>query len=63
MLLWVAAIAVSWFYGLKNFGNDINAMLGHRPGLYWRICWKFISPIFLAVSFFSAEFSFLFIKA
>jgi solute carrier family 6 noradrenalin transporter-like protein 2 len=58
MLLWVAAIAVSWFYGLKNFGNDINAMLGHRPGLYWRICWKFISPIFLAVSFFSPEFSF-----
>ena len=24
-------------------------MLGHTPGLYWRICWKIISPIFLAV--------------
>jgi len=41
-------IAVSWVYGLGNFGNDIKAMLGHRPGLYWRICWKFISPLVLA---------------
>lgn len=44
------AIAVSWFYGLERFGDDVEAMLGSRPGLYWRICWKFISPIFLIVS-------------
>ena len=24
-------------------------MLGHVPSLYWRICWKFISPAFLFV--------------
>merc|ERR1719414_88417 len=22
-------------------------MIGFRPGLYWRICWKFVTPIFL----------------
>ncbi|KAG7251909.1 hypothetical protein CRUP_037851, partial [Coryphaenoides rupestris] len=22
-------------------------MIGHRPGLYWRLCWKFVSPCFL----------------
>ena len=43
------AVAVSWVYGLKNFSDDVYAMLGHRPGLYWRITWKFISPCFLAV--------------
>ncbi|XP_023333623.1 sodium-dependent dopamine transporter isoform X2 [Eurytemora carolleeae] len=42
------AVAVSWVYGLRYFGNDIYAMLGHRPGIYWRICWKFISPCVLA---------------
>ena len=25
-------------------------MLGKKPGIYWRICWKFISPSFLIVS-------------
>jgi uncharacterized membrane protein len=24
-------------------------MLGFRPGLFWRICWCFISPLFLFV--------------
>ncbi|XP_046384644.1 sodium-dependent noradrenaline transporter-like [Ischnura elegans] len=41
------AIAVSWFYGLDRFSSDVEAMLGSRPGLYWRICWKFISPTFI----------------
>ena len=44
------AVAVSWVYGLNNFSDDVFSMLGHRPGLYWRITWKFISPTFLAVS-------------
>lgn len=25
-------------------------MIGHSPGLYWRICWKYLSPTFLLVS-------------
>jgi len=24
-------------------------MIGFRPGIYWRICWKFIAPCFLLV--------------
>ncbi|PNF19249.1 Sodium-dependent noradrenaline transporter [Cryptotermes secundus] len=41
------AIAVSWFYGLERFSEDVQAMLGKKPGMYWRICWKFISPTFI----------------
>ena len=43
-------VQVGWVYGLRHFGEDVHAMLGHRPGLYWRVCWKFVSPTFLAVS-------------
>lgn len=25
-------------------------MIGQRPGKYWRLCWKFVSPCFLLVS-------------
>ncbi|KAK2183134.1 hypothetical protein NP493_318g03000 [Ridgeia piscesae] len=43
------AVAVGWFYGLEQFCNDIEQMLGFRPDWYWRVCWKFVSPVFLFV--------------
>uniref|UniRef100_A0AAJ7XHN7 Sodium-dependent dopamine transporter-like n=1 Tax=Petromyzon marinus TaxID=7757 RepID=A0AAJ7XHN7_PETMA len=41
------AVGVAWFYGIDHFCDDMQCMLGYRPGLYWRICWKFVSPCFL----------------
>ncbi|PBC31586.1 Sodium-dependent neutral amino acid transporter B(0)AT3 [Apis cerana cerana] len=38
-------IAVSYVYGLKRFADDIELMTGNRPGLYWLICWKYLSPM------------------
>ncbi|XP_048828356.1 sodium-dependent noradrenaline transporter-like isoform X2 [Brienomyrus brachyistius] len=43
----IEAIAVSWFYGVDRFSEDIEHMMGFKPGLYWRLCWKFLSPAFL----------------
>ncbi|XP_013402004.1 sodium-dependent noradrenaline transporter isoform X1 [Lingula anatina] len=43
------AVAVAWFYGIDQFCKDVKKMLGFTPGIYWRICWKFISPIFVLV--------------
>ncbi|XP_033113849.1 sodium-dependent noradrenaline transporter-like [Anneissia japonica] len=41
------AIGVSWMYGTQNFCNDIQDMCGMRPGVCWKILWKFITPTFL----------------
>ncbi|XP_067004246.1 sodium-dependent neutral amino acid transporter B(0)AT3 isoform X1 [Anabrus simplex] len=38
-------IGVSYVYGLKRFADDIELMTGKRPGLYWLICWKYLSPL------------------
>ncbi|KAF5304442.1 hypothetical protein FQR65_LT07972 [Abscondita terminalis] len=38
-------VAVSYFYGLKRFADDIEMMTGTRPGLYWLLCWKYLSPL------------------
>nr|CAH7755518.1 unnamed protein product [Callosobruchus chinensis] len=38
-------VAVSYVYGLKRFADDIEMMTGTRPGLYWLICWKYLSPL------------------
>uniref|UniRef100_F7BDK0 Transporter n=2 Tax=Ornithorhynchus anatinus TaxID=9258 RepID=F7BDK0_ORNAN len=43
----IEAIGVAWFYGVGQFSDDIEQMIGRRPGLYWRLCWKFVSPCFL----------------
>ncbi|CAD7690760.1 unnamed protein product [Nyctereutes procyonoides] len=43
----IEAIGVAWFYGVRQFSDDIKQMTGQRPSLYWRVCWKFVSPCFL----------------
>uniref|UniRef100_A0AAX7SHL5 Transporter n=1 Tax=Astatotilapia calliptera TaxID=8154 RepID=A0AAX7SHL5_ASTCA len=45
----IEAIGVSWFYGVDRFSEDIERMMGFKPGLYWRLCWKYVSPAFLLV--------------
>lgn len=35
--------------GVDRFSEDIQRMMGFKPGLYWRLCWKFVSPVFLLV--------------
>ncbi|KAL5021739.1 hypothetical protein ScPMuIL_000894 [Solemya velum] len=42
-------IAVAWFYGIDQLCSDIQKMTGYRPGMYWRLCWKFLSPTFLII--------------
>nr|XP_020037940.1 sodium-dependent dopamine transporter [Castor canadensis] len=43
----IEAIGVAWFYGVQQFSDDIKQMTGQRPSLYWRLCWKLVSPCFL----------------
>lgn len=50
-VVFVEAAGVFWFYGVDNFSTDVESMLGQRPGLFWRICWMYISPVFLLVIF------------
>lgn len=28
-----------------RFADDIQLMTGQRPGIYWLICWKYLSPL------------------
>ena len=49
-IVFVEAMAVCWFYGAERFADDIERMLGKRPGMFWIICWKYISPTFIFVS-------------
>ncbi|XP_068202825.1 sodium- and chloride-dependent transporter XTRP3A isoform X2 [Palaemon carinicauda] len=43
------SIVVAYVYGHKKFTDDIEKMIGIRPGLYWQATWRFISPLTIAV--------------
>lgn len=40
----VELLTVSWIYGVDRFCKDIEFMLNRKTGLYWRICWKYLTP-------------------
>lgn len=48
-VVFVEAAGVFWFYGVDRFSADVEQMLGAKPGIFWRICWTYISPVFLLV--------------
>ncbi|ODN04846.1 Sodium-dependent nutrient amino acid transporter 1 [Orchesella cincta] len=42
-------IGIAWIYGVYNYLDDIEFMLGFRLGWYWKICWGILIPIFLTI--------------
>ena len=42
-------LSVMYVYGHAQFTDDIEEMTGIRPGFYWQICWRFLSPALLAI--------------
>ncbi|XP_060600072.1 sodium-dependent serotonin transporter-like, partial [Ruditapes philippinarum] len=57
-ICFIEAISVNWFYGVQRFSNDIEEMLGFQPGLYWKICWAVLCPLFLFVLFILSIFAY-----
>uniref|UniRef100_A0A1B0DCW9 Sodium-dependent nutrient amino acid transporter 1 n=1 Tax=Phlebotomus papatasi TaxID=29031 RepID=A0A1B0DCW9_PHLPP len=42
-------VAIAWIYGVKRLCKDVEFMLRIPIGIYWRICWGFITPIMMAI--------------
>ncbi|XP_021064225.1 inactive sodium-dependent neutral amino acid transporter B(0)AT3 isoform X2 [Mus pahari] len=40
-------VGVIHVYGMKRFCDDIEWMTGRRPGLYWQVTWRVVSPMLL----------------
>ncbi|XP_052834059.1 sodium- and chloride-dependent GABA transporter ine [Octopus bimaculoides] len=53
-LAFFEVIAVTWFYGAKRLGRNIQEMTGRAPSYFFILCWYYISPLFiLAILIFS----------
>jgi len=47
-------VGVSWVYGSNRFEDDIEFMIRVRPGWFWKITWKFVSPLIVLAIFVSS---------
>ena len=45
----VMCVVVTWVYGLHTLINNVRAMLGSAPSLWWRTLWKYVTPLVLTV--------------
>ncbi|KAL8582810.1 hypothetical protein ACOMHN_066826 [Nucella lapillus] len=41
-------LCIMYVYGFKNFCNDIEMMIGHKPNIYWLATWLVITPLAIA---------------
>uniref|UniRef100_A0A8D1QUX3 Transporter n=1 Tax=Sus scrofa TaxID=9823 RepID=A0A8D1QUX3_PIG len=46
-LAFFEVVGVIYVYGMKRFCDDVAWMTGRRPGLYWQVTWKVVSPLLL----------------
>uniref|UniRef100_A0AAQ4R8G9 Transporter n=1 Tax=Gasterosteus aculeatus aculeatus TaxID=481459 RepID=A0AAQ4R8G9_GASAC len=42
-------IAVVYIYGIDRFNEDLVFMVGYKPGIFWQVTWRFISPLIVLV--------------
>ncbi|CAG5114909.1 unnamed protein product [Candidula unifasciata] len=42
---------ICWIYGVDRFSDDIEMMLGRKPGLFVRICWTVFTPLIMLTAF------------
>ncbi|KAK7925808.1 hypothetical protein WMY93_008118 [Mugilogobius chulae] len=44
LLSFCQSVSIAWVYGADRFYDDITEMIGYRPNIFMKYCWKFITP-------------------
>uniref|UniRef100_A0AAQ5XYL1 Transporter n=1 Tax=Amphiprion ocellaris TaxID=80972 RepID=A0AAQ5XYL1_AMPOC len=45
----IMCICIMYIYGHRNYFKDVEMMLGFPPPLFFKVCWRFISPVIISV--------------
>ncbi|XP_030268489.1 sodium-dependent neutral amino acid transporter B(0)AT1-like isoform X1 [Sparus aurata] len=44
----IEIIAIVFIYGIDRLNEDLEFITGHKPSIFWKISWMFISPVAIA---------------
>jgi len=50
-LAWFEVVCIGWIYGADRLQENVKSMIGKRPGIWWSISWKYISPVVILAVF------------
>lgn len=50
-LAFFESVAIGWVYGADRLLENIETMIGYKPHKWWAICWKYISPLLILITF------------
>jgi hypothetical protein len=50
-IVFFEAFTVAWIYGVDKFSDNINEMYRRPPNMFWKLCWRFITPLIIASLF------------
>ena len=45
----VEIIVVGWFFDADRLLLMVEQMVGYKPSRWWRLCWKYISPLVMGL--------------
>lgn len=48
-LVMLEIVTFCWMYGVEQIGHDIQLMLSRKTGVFWRVCWSFVTFGIIAV--------------
>lgn len=43
-LCFCECVVVCWIYGVDKFVDNVRDMIGYRPALWFKLCWKYFAP-------------------
>ncbi|XP_023345214.1 sodium- and chloride-dependent transporter XTRP3A [Eurytemora carolleeae] len=57
LIAFIEIICVMYVYGHRRFTDDIEDMTGYRPGIFWQVLWRLISPLLMLSIILSSAYS------
>ncbi|KAJ8247280.1 hypothetical protein GJAV_G00244500 [Gymnothorax javanicus] len=56
MLTVLASTSVGWMYGAERYCDLLQSMIGYRPSVIFKLCWRYLTPA-LCIGIFLASFA------
>ncbi|KAI4822878.1 hypothetical protein KUCAC02_008403, partial [Chaenocephalus aceratus] len=47
----VQCVAVGWAFGAERIHDALEDMTGQRPGVFYTVCWRYVTPLICTVCF------------